>query len=315
MADLPISSLPSLASPLTTDIFPIVDGSTTYKTTVLATGTTILNAGLPITSSGITVTGSIKILGGITGSITNAVSASYAPSTTFPYIGNAEITGSLGISSSLTIFGSLISGQGGTSPAGAKSHAEGYNTLALGVFSHAEGYATSASGSYSHAEGFITSTTGGYAHAEGDRTSAAGNYSHAEGRFTVASGTNSHAEGSGSVALGANSHAEGFSTIASGSAQHTQGKYNLQGNTTSLMVIGDGTDNTNRHDLLRAEVGGIQITGSLSVTGSATVSYILSLGALNPLPTASLYPNSFAVSASTPTKPYYSDGTSWNALY
>lgn len=36
------------------------------------------------------------------------------------------------------------------------------------------------------------------------------------------------------------------------------------------MVIGDGTADNNRHDLLRAEVGQIQITGSLNVTGSIT---------------------------------------------
>jgi hypothetical protein len=104
MADLPISSLPSLASPLTTDVFPIVEGSATYQTTVLAAGKTILNAGLPITSSGITVTGSIIVTKGITGSLqgtaTNATSASYALTASYS---NTSTSASYALSSSRAV--------------------------------------------------------------------------------------------------------------------------------------------------------------------------------------------------------------------
>jgi hypothetical protein len=57
-----------------------------------------------------TVTGSLNVTGGITGSLQgtaswaqNAVSASYAPDTTFPYTGSALITGSLRVTGSFIV--------------------------------------------------------------------------------------------------------------------------------------------------------------------------------------------------------------------
>jgi trimeric autotransporter adhesin len=83
---------------------------------------------------------SVTATAGFTGSLfgtasyaTNALSASYAPDTTFPYTGSAIITGSL-------------------------AHAEGANTTATGDYSHAEGDRTTATGDYSHAEGGGTQT-------------------------------------------------------------------------------------------------------------------------------------------------------------
>lgn len=42
---------------------------------------------------------------------------------------------------------------------------------------------------------------------------------------------------------------------------------------------------------------------------------VLTLIPQNPLPSAALNPYSFAVSGSSPAKPYFSDGSTWNALY
>jgi hypothetical protein len=72
----------------------------------------------------------------------------------------------------------------------------------------------------------------------------------------------------------------------------------------------DGLDST-----VFATTGSNQFKNSQSITGSVSITNVLILTAQSPLPAASSVPNSFAVSASTPTKPYYSDGTSWNALY
>ncbi len=72
----------------------------------------------------------------------------------------------------------------------------------------------------------------------------------------------------------------------------------------------DGLDST-----VFATTGSNQFKSSQSITGSVNITNVLRLTAQDPLPAASSVPNSFAVSASTPTKPYYSDGTSWNALY
>lgn len=176
---------------------------------------------------------------------------------------------------------------------GVGSHAEGNQALALGDYSHAEGGSTNAWGQHSHAEGNVASSWGDYSHAEGAGTAngftshaegfgitngdyshaegtgtAAGNYSHAEGQSTQAIGDYSHAEGDMSEAIGTWSHANGIWTVATRNGQNTVGEYNLRSNTTDFFVIGDGTDDTNRHDLLNASTGVIRITGSLIVSNS-----------------------------------------------
>jgi hypothetical protein len=178
---------------------------------------------------------------------TQALSASYAPGAagaTFPYTGSAIITGSLGITGSLSngtgnissgdyshAEGSATTAQGayshaegsGSTASGQYSHAEGRDTIASGQYSHAQGNNTLASNTYAHAEGSITTGSGQYSHAEGNSTTALGNYSHAEGSNTLASGLVSHAEGYAVTASGNYSHAEGASTTASGSFSHAEG--------------------------------------------------------------------------------------------
>jgi hypothetical protein len=165
------------------------------------------------------------------------------------------------------------------------SHAEGRDTAAIGSRSHAEGFSTKAIGFASHAEGQNTQAWGDYSHAEGDGSQARGQYSHAEGRGTQAIGDYSHTEGRDTVAIGTLSHAEGYGTITSGSYQHAQGQFNTQGNTTSLVIIGNGVDNNNRSDLALFNTDGIQftqpVTGSVfsgSFTGSleGTASFAIS---------------------------------------
>ena len=132
-----------------------------------------------------------------------------------------------------------------------------------------------ADGNYSHAEGLNTLATGDYSHAEGRTTTAEGFYSHAEGRSTKTVGYYSHAEGFGSIALGSYSHAGGIYTIASGSDQTVYGQYNLRGNTSSLFVIGNGTNDpdANRSDVLRVEPKGLQVTGSVYITNGISGSH------------------------------------------
>lgn len=94
-------------------------------------------------------------------------------------------------------------------------------------FSHAEGYGTYASGGSTHSEGKLTYAVGDYSHAEGEGTNAYANYS----------------------------HAEGSNTIANGIYQHVQGKYNIA-DTTSLDIIGNGTDNDNRSNAYTLDTNG-----------------------------------------------------------
>lgn len=62
-------------------------------------------------------------------------------------------------------------------------------------------------------------------------------------------------------------------------------------------------------------IGSLIATGSVSFSGSVTISDVLILTPQHPLPSVNLSVGSFAVSSSTPPKPHFWDGTSWNALY
>lgn len=142
---------------------------------------------------------------------------------------------------------------------GAWSKASGFKTQALGNYSIADGWWTRAdgqcavasgllsiaSGHFSHAEGTRTQATINNAHSEGDMTVASGRQSHSEGQKTTASGFCSHSEGSGTVSSGYYSHAEGLGTIAAGKNQTAMGKYNIK-DTTSLVIVGNGTKDSNR---------------------------------------------------------------------
>ena len=153
------------------------------------------------------------------------------------------ITGPLSQGKSTVADGDFSHAEGtSTTATGASSHAEGNGTTAQGDYSHAEGTSTTATGDWSHAEGESTTSIGVSSHAEGLSTVAQGNWSHAEGKNTTAQGIVSHAEGESTIALGSYSHAEGYFTIASGSYQHVSGKYNTQGDTTSLFIVGNGTE-------------------------------------------------------------------------
>jgi hypothetical protein len=229
----------------------------TYIIKAGGTSTQYLMADGTVTTFPTSFTGSLQ---GTASYATQALSASWAPGggSAFPYTGSAEITGSLGITGSLSQgTGNIASGQFShaegsstlatgvgahteglfTTASGAYSHAEGQttqakgygahaegaNTIASGSWSHAEGYQTVSIGDWSHAEGQATTASGSYSHAEGQLSGARGNYSHAEGLSTEAIGTHSHTEGQGTKTPGTYSHAEGTSTVASGYSSHAEG--------------------------------------------------------------------------------------------
>jgi len=262
------------------------------------------------------ITGSLFVSGGITGSLEGtsswAVSASWAPSsTTNPGGSNKQVqfndSGSFGGSSNFTFdkdFSNLQHGNANT---------------ATGYYSHAEGYETFATNNSAHSEGTQTIAEGDGSHAEGYQTTAHNNYSHAEGSRTYTAGRWSHAEGSGSVTIGDYSHAEGLGTITSGSGQHAMGKYNAQNNTTSIIVIGNGTDESNRSDLAQFNSDSIIFSSSLNVTSGITASlYGTSSWAQNAL-TASYVSqsvsSSYSISSSNSISASYAATTSYAPNY
>lgn len=103
--------------------------------------------------------------------------------------------------------------------------------------------------------GFDTTSSGVCSFAEGRTTEASGDYSHAEGNGTVASGESAHAEGSNTTASGQCSHASGCGTIASNDNQFVVGQYNSE-MSNSIFIIGDGTDDETRSNVVSIDHGG-----------------------------------------------------------
>lgn len=147
---------------------------------------------------------------------------------------------------------------------------QGNNVIANGTFAHSQGNQTTASGQYSHAEGATTQAKGLGSHAEGVSTIASGSYSHAEGSGNIAQGIAAHAEGENTQAIGNYSHTEGQRTVSLGDYQHVQGQFNISSSAQSAFIIGNGTSNSNRSNLVFASGSTFQVTGSLNVSGSIT---------------------------------------------
>lgn len=135
------------------------------------------------------------------------------------------------------------------------TNAEGLLSVASGNFSHAEGTRTKATQNNAHSEGDMTTASGRQAHSEGQSTTASGFCAHAEGSGTKASSYYAHAEGLNTTASGRQSHAEGNGTIAAGQNQTAMGKFNVK-DTTSLLIVGKGTSDTNRSNAFSVDGNG-----------------------------------------------------------
>jgi hypothetical protein len=115
-----------------------------------------------------------------------------------------------------------------------------------------------------------TGGNGAYYLAVGVESLANGNYSVAFGSGSLASGIGSFTHGKAITANGEYSHAEGLGTIASGSYQHVQGRFNTQGDSTSLMIVGNGTADGSRKDAFKVRISGSIV---LPTTQSAAPSW------------------------------------------
>ena len=291
------------------------------------------------------------LVGGWTGdtSISNTIALSDGQGTIgYKYSNSvAEITGSLKVSGSISSsfdanINSLTIGRGGGSDlsntaigsfalwvntSGTQNTALGYNTLA----SNTTGYQNTALGYYALAS-----------HTTGNQNTAVGQNALRAIKTTTwntAIGTGAGYQlvsGSENTFLGYGAGLDflsGSQNIFIGSVTgwgFQSGSNNIVistlkgGNIESIGIV-SGSNNT----IIGSHITGLDPTTSdtiilasgrgnisLRATGSlVTLTSILQLPTQHPLPAASSYPNSFAVSASSPTKPYYSDGTNWNALY
>ena len=94
------------------------------------------------------------------------------------------------------------------------------------------------------------------------------------------------------------------------------GQLNVSGSSNVFIGYNAGRNETSSNKLYIANSNTSTplIKGDFT-SGSITINNILQITPQHPLPAAASYPNSFAVSSSTPPVPYFSDGTSWTALY
>ena len=143
------------------------------------------------------------------------------------------------------------------------SVAIGDQTNAYGNYGFTNGNRTSAN-VYAHAEGERTIASGQGAHSEGISAIAAGNRSHAEGESTVSSGLASHGEGRYTSAVAPYSHSEGYNTLAGSDYMHAEGQFNAT-SAGAILVVGNGTSDSNRSDALIVRTSGTEIPNNLTV--------------------------------------------------
>lgn len=283
-------------------------GNTTISGSLTVTGSTTLIGNT-------TVSGSITSTGGFTGSLNGTASwaqnvvgggASVAgnnyeiqfnSASAFQANSNFKfnyLSQSLEQGTSVTAKGEYSHAEGlATNASGAYSHTEGASTFAAGTVDHAEGYQTTASSvgwppgggaaAAAHAEGYNTIAYGIASHAEGYATLVSNSFSHAEGYGTIANGTASHAEGFLTTASGDYSHAAGYGTHATGSGigQSVIGWFNEPVTGHGDFIIGNGTSDSSRSNLLHASGNLVTITGIISassyvgsITSAATASVV-----------------------------------------
>jgi hypothetical protein len=113
----------------------------------------------------------------------------------------------------------------------------------------------------------LSSVNGNFTHSEGFNTIAFSRGSHSEGANTLSVGQYSHAEGVGTTAIGYGSHSSGLGTISTRDYQTSVGSYNTSGNTTSLFVVGNGTGDTSRSDIVLVQTTGMTVNGQMTTTG------------------------------------------------
>lgn len=97
-------------------------------------------------------------------------------------------------------------------------------------------------------------------------STATGANSTAEGAQNISKGKNSHSEGYGNKANGNNSHAEGEHNTTTNTAEHAEGLYNVSSSNT-LSSIGNGKDNTTRHNAVEVKKDGTFYISNIKAEG------------------------------------------------
>ena len=246
---------------------------------ILKNGTTTLNGALTINTTSTTASYTLPVGGGTNGqvlsmldvnsgtttwtniasAITGLVSVTEGGDTGFRLANsNAANHGDIGTAAVDISFQGIANSTSGAT--GNISFASGEGTTASGHYSSAFGRSTIASGLYSSAFGRLSTARGDYSIAMTNEALAHGNYSLALGHSTVA-------DSYGQISLGI------FNTLLSGTAGSIIP-------TDRLLVVGNGTNASNRSDaLVILKDGTTTLNGALTInTTSTTASYTLPVG-------------------------------------
>jgi len=250
--------------------------SLSAKTASFATtGSNSFNGNQTITGS-LTVSGSIIAQTLIVQTITSSIVFSSGSNKFGNNLNNTQqFTGSVTITGSLAVNGSNVILSNQTSSMSVLSASYANNADLLDGKDSTE-FATTGSNEFngnqtitgSLIQGLGNIATGENSHAEGEITQAIGLFSHAEGLGTIAYGGRSHAEGQDTIASGSYSHAEGYQTIALADHQHVQGQFNATSSVPAAFIVGNGTDDSNRSNLIHAAGNEVQISGNQRISGS-----------------------------------------------
>ena len=270
MANVTISALPQVTVLTNTDVFPAVATATTSKITLKDLANT-----LPQVSSSITASNALTaslLLGSV-------VSSSYSATASL-LLGSISSASFAATASRINTLNQGVSINGTLNVGTGNQNTATYNATI--------GTSNIASGNSSMGQGLQNTAFGNYSLATGIANYASEYGAHAEGWTTIASGTGSHAEGYATTASNDYSHAEGWGTIASGKGQHAQGQFNISRSETGSFIIGNGTSNASRSNLIFASGSRFELSGSLLMSGS-----------IIPNAAAGDYTSSFSLGSST----------------
>ena len=147
-----------------------------------------------------------------------------------------------------------------TEASGENSCADGQETKATALNARASGYLSTATAREAEASGFNCHAKGKYSHAQNLLTEASGDYTTAMGRKCKATTYGATVTGEESVAGGQNSFVAGYYLRSKELAQAVFGKYNAD-NPQALLMVGNGTSDTDRSNALEVLKDGTAIIG------------------------------------------------------
>ncbi|UCG28304.1 MAG: hypothetical protein JSV24_02800, partial [Bacteroidales bacterium] len=157
-----------------------------------------------------------------------------------------------------TAMGVESTASGNASTAMNKSTASGTYSTSMGIYTNAKGTSSTAMGSYTNAIGNASTAIGANTTANGQYSLSAGAFTNANGNGSASMGYFTRAEGNYSVASGLYTVALPYLSVVIGRYNDTVPASSLTTwvETDPLFIIGNGTNNSNRHNAVMVKKNG-----------------------------------------------------------